>query len=891
MNEYNPTRTDLFARLGLLKKIVRACGHFLYDEEGTRYLDFLSQYGVMSLGHNHPELLTVLQEYLAAQRPSMIQPFTPPATQMLAEKLKEITPGELSYTVLTNSGAEATEAAIKLARARTGRQTILSTLGGFHGKTLGALSATGNPTYQRPFGAPAPHFEYVPFGDLEALETRLRADGESIAAFIVEPVQGEGGMVSAPEGYLAGLTALCRDAGALTVFDEVQTGLGRTGSLFASAGEAPDILLLGKALGGGLMPIGACVCTPDAWDHTFGLLHSSTFAGNQLACAVAIKVIELLLREDQELIKTVAEHGKYLLGRLEELAGRYPDTIKDVRGRGLMAGIEFRRYDGRDSYVMAFASMNGLLTALFSGHLLNVHQLVTAPAFNDSHFLRLEPPFTVGPAEIDQAVGAIDSLCAAIERGNYAHAFRYVTNMGKLTRPPKGFAPVVPVPRRRPEPADPHKRRSFAFLVHYTTEQDHFLTEPSLRNFTPEEFGRWQHWVADIGPGVIHHVENFTLADGPGAEGWLLVVPSTPGQLLEAPRREILDIFQRAAAMASNRGAGILGLGGFISILTRGGESLVGNDIAIDTGSCLTSLMAVDGICEVVAERGGELSTLHVAVVGATGAIGRLSAMMLADKVARITLIGNPLSPDAHPRCKAVAGDIYSRLLGCIDRPDRSSQDPPGPMVQSIDRALRAMDRTASSSQGEGGGSFRRSLQAHAAAGDSDDMFKLAVAMERAFEAAGLEPPVRYTCDLDGSLKEADVILAAASSERPLIHSGHLKGGAVVCDVARPSSVVPALSDQRDDLLIFAGGLVKLPKPIEFGSNLQGLPPGIALGCLAETALLAIEGDYRDHSIGRRLDLAEAEYIRSLAKKHGLRPALPRHYSEGKAAAQPRLQR
>ncbi len=171
-------------RLGSLKKMVRGCEHFLYDREGTRYLDFLSQYGVISFGHNHPELVAVLQECLAAQQPSMIQPFTAPATQELAEKLKRHTPGDLCYTVFTNSGAEATEAAIKLARARTGRLTILSTLGGFHGKTLGALSATGNPAYQTPFGAPSPHFEYIPFGDPSALEAKLKSDGDNIAGVV-----------------------------------------------------------------------------------------------------------------------------------------------------------------------------------------------------------------------------------------------------------------------------------------------------------------------------------------------------------------------------------------------------------------------------------------------------------------------------------------------------------------------------------------------------------------------------------------------------------------------------------------------------------------------------------------------------------------------------------
>jgi len=854
VNEYNPTRTDLLARLGLLKKIVRAQGHVLYDEDGTEYLDFLSQYGVMSLGHNHPELLAVLQEHLSEQRASMIQPFTAPGTQLLAEKLKEITPGDLSHTVFTNSGAEAAEAAIKLARARTGRRMILSAFGGFHGKTLGALSATANPTYQVPFGAPLPDFEYVPYGDLDSLEDKLRSDGDRIAAFIVEPVQGEGGIVPAPEGYLSGIVEITRRAGVLSIFDEVQTGLGRTGSLFGSDGSpAPDIMLLGKALGGGLVPIAACICTPETWDHSFGMLHSSTFAGNQLACTVALKVIDLLLRDDRKLIKGVTSKGEYLLARLEELARKYPDVIRDVRGRGLICGIEFRPYDGNDSYVMGFASMNGLLTALLSGYLLNVHQILTAATFNQSRVLRLEPPFTVTRPEIDRTVAAMDTMCDALHRREYARVVTYMTDLEKLPYPQDGFAPAVLAAPRVAGRATKPKRRCFAFLVHYTSEQDHLLTEPSLRGLPPDKFDRWVHWVGSVGPGVIHHVENFTLSDATGAEGWLLVVPMTPAQLLDTPRRQVLELMQRAVVMAANRGAGILGLGGLTSILTRGGARLSGNGIAIDSGSCLTALMAVDGIREVLTARGRGLGDLHVAIVGAGGAIGRLSALLLTDQAAALTLVGNPLSPDGHLRCKTVAADVYAHLLGCLERDEETCHDSPAAMLRAVYSAVKESPDVA----------------------DTSDKLRLTDAMQRAFEADGFPAPVRYTCDLEEGLKDADVVLAAASSDRPLIHSGHLKRGAVVCDVARPLSVAPELAEQRSDAFIFEGGLVKLPAANAFAADLQGLPPDVALGCLAETALLAIEGDYRDHSIGRALSLDEANYIRRLAEKHSLRPALP----------------
>src|SRR5690349_16984961 len=239
--------------------MVRGRDHWLWDANGVQYLDFLSQYGVVSFGHNHPELTQALRGALDEELPAFGQPMTPVAAQQLADRLKELCPGDLGHTVFANSGAEAVEAAIKLARARTGRKVILSASNAFHGKTLGALSATHKKDYQKPFGAPADGFEMVPFGDVDALEARLRAT-PAVAALLVEPIQGEGGVQVPPDGYLAAARALCHQHGALFMVDEVQTGLGRTGALFGLPEKVgtPDVMVLAKALGGGLMPIGAC---------------------------------------------------------------------------------------------------------------------------------------------------------------------------------------------------------------------------------------------------------------------------------------------------------------------------------------------------------------------------------------------------------------------------------------------------------------------------------------------------------------------------------------------------------------------------------------------------------------------------------------------------------
>lgn len=336
----NPYLTKLlqFAGFGVE---MRGEGCYIYDQDDKQYLDCLGGYGCFSLGHRHPKVVEAVKKQLDSLALSGKAFFNKQGAD-LAAKLAEISPAGLEYTFYCNSGAEAVEGALKFAKGATGRSKIVSTLNSFHGKTLGALSTTGKEKYRKPFEPLLPGVVFVPFGDGAAAAKEI---DENTACMIVEPIQGEGGIIVPPDGYLRELRAACDKVGALLIFDEVQTLLGRTGKWFGCDhdGVSPDIMTMAKALGGGVMPIGAVMGTEAVWEKIYGdnpLSHTSTFGGNSLACAAALATIEVI--QEEGLVERSAKMGAIMKQGLSEAGARHSDLVKEVRGRGLMIGIEFQ---------------------------------------------------------------------------------------------------------------------------------------------------------------------------------------------------------------------------------------------------------------------------------------------------------------------------------------------------------------------------------------------------------------------------------------------------------------------------------------------------------------------------------------------------------------------
>lgn len=390
----NPGLAKLMAFAGFGVE-VHAEGCYLYDEEGKKYLDCLGGYGVFSLGHRHPRVVEAVKRQIDTM-PLSAKVFFNPVMAQASERLADCAPGDLSISFFSNSGAEAVEAALKFARAAARRPKFVSTEGSYHGKTMGALSVTGRKKYREPFEPLLPGAEFVEFGDFNAMRRSVDSD---TAAVIVEVVQGEGGIHVAPPGYLSLIRELCDKSGALMIVDEVQTGLGRTGKMFGCdhEGIAGDIMTLAKCLGGGVVPIGATLITPEVSERVFGenpLVHTSTFGGNPMACAAAIATLDVIREEG--LVENSARVGKALLEALRQASAKFPDLVSEVRGIGLMIGAEFRMDDVGELLIAQMVKRG----------------MVAAYTLNNRRVIRFEPPLIISESEALQAAEIFESALA-----------------------------------------------------------------------------------------------------------------------------------------------------------------------------------------------------------------------------------------------------------------------------------------------------------------------------------------------------------------------------------------------------------------------------------------------------------------------------------------------
>jgi putrescine aminotransferase len=380
-------------------------GAILHDLLGREYIDCLGGYGIFSAGVNHPKIVKAVTDQLGRMALNS-QELLEPWRAALAKVLAEVTPGDLQNSFFINNGTDAIEGAIKLARLYTKRHTFISTLGGFHGKSMGSLSLMGKASFREPFQSGLQDVRFVPYGDAAALEDELErcdAVGTHIAGVVLEPVQGEAGGVVPPDDYLPRARAACTKYGALLIADEIQTGMGRTGKMWGVDhwNVVPDIMCLGKSIGGGVMPLSAFIANPTVWEVMIPnpIIHSTTFGGNPIACAAGLAAIEVTLEED--LPGQAAEKGEFLLRELAGLQRKYPQVLSEAHGKGLLIGMEFPVQE------IGWQVAAGLFK----------RGVLVAGTYSRAQVIRIEPALGIPKALLQEMLGRLEDTFKEVAKG------------------------------------------------------------------------------------------------------------------------------------------------------------------------------------------------------------------------------------------------------------------------------------------------------------------------------------------------------------------------------------------------------------------------------------------------------------------------------------------
>ncbi len=409
----NPQFVKVLRTIGFDKVYRRAEGQYLYDDEGNRYLDLLSGYGVFALGRNHPKIKETIRELLDLDLSHLVQMDCSLLSGLLAEQLISLLDNHWNTVFFTNSGTEAVEGALKFARGATGRSRILYLDHAFHGLTLGSLSANGNREFRDGFGDLLPATP-IPMNDLETLERELKK--KDCAAFLYEPIQGKGVFIPT-DSFLPEAAKLCKKYGTLTIADEVQTGLSRTGRWFAFQhwNLEPDLICIAKSLSGGFVPVGAILYRREIYEKIFSrmdrcVVHSNTFGKNNLAMACGLATLEIM--RDEKLPEQAARLGDILQAGIQEV-GRPYEMFKEVRGRGLMIGIEFQEPKSlklKAGWKLVHAANKGLFGQMIVVPLMEKHRILTQVAGHDIDLVKLLPPLVINEEDIRHFVSSFDQV-------------------------------------------------------------------------------------------------------------------------------------------------------------------------------------------------------------------------------------------------------------------------------------------------------------------------------------------------------------------------------------------------------------------------------------------------------------------------------------------------
>lgn len=781
------------------------------------------------------------------------------------------------------------------------RPIIIAAERSFHGKTSGSVRVTGNPLYREAFERlSAIDARFVEFNNVRDIE-RILEDGYrtirklavtengieiveenfmNVAAFIMEPVQGEGGIHIASHEFMRGVERLRAKYGFEWILDEIQSGIGRTGRLFAVEHfgidkDAIDYVVLSKALGGGKDKVGALMIRESIHDPRFGILHTSTFAEDNESARMGLKTLEILTRKNGRLLRAVGAKGRYLVRALNRLKDKYPTVIKDVRGKGLLIGVEFQHQDNNSSLFFNKSVAQGALGVLLSGYMLREHRIRTAPPLNSlvsqkpSNIIRIEPSAYISRADMDHVIAALDRACEIIIKANAFEFSKYIVGRETPGRHDAVRNFAVPYAPPKDDPAFRDARR-MAFLIHpldiHQVVEDF---DPSLQLLAPEpdaagKSERERYWDAIVpllDSFVFRRVNVRSPRTGDRVHAMFIGFLYTTKQMAELRKTNpklLISGVQKAVDLGARLGADICGLGAFTSIVTHNGTDLDDTYIRVTSGNSYTSALIWQSILKAAEYTGKELCKCTCAVVGAAGNIGRVTASLMAESIPRVILIGRE-KQDSLKELRDVAATIYADTVDTIrtTRPENLkgiagaiATDLLLPYAVLNSKEYRFNEKKTHAYIEENFTGKARTIghliESVFNQRPADDIgWKILEAIQ---VKHGVDPYIIQTVDAKKYVPEADILISAVSADTAIIDTAWIKPGAIVNDVSLPPSISLSIYRDRTDVLAIQGGIGHLPEYIDLG--IPGLAVGATLGCMAETFILTMMNMIDNYSFG-----------------------------------------
>jgi len=632
------------------------------DGEEIEVLDLVGGYGSLLLGHAHPALVREAQRLLSSGRPFHAQGSNQEYSGRLASALSHRAGGDYC-AVFANSGTEAVEIAIKHAIHETGSRTFVALEGAFHGQTLGALQLTADPQFRNEFELSGLRVIRVAVNDIEQLEQAF-ADAPPLAGFIFEPIQGEGGVRPLTPAFARRAAQLCAERNTPLIADECQTGVGRTGTFLAceQLGVEPDYVVLSKALGGGLAKISALLIRRQRYADDFDLKHTSTYADDDYSSALALETLRLV---DETLLVSCGVKGDRLLGDLRHLAAAFPDIIADVRGSGLMIGVEFRPPSQSPSFVLRFLASQEDLTWVVAGYLLHVHRLRVAPTLGHQLTLRLEPSALIDDDDLARVVAAIEDVCTRL-RCHDALALTSHVSHSSGSRHDSGFVRsetrfCAYDDHRFHQCDDQWPGPRVAWLFHLIDTDDLTRLDAQFSRLSIERRERFLDRFAGLAAPIVMSVVDVESLTGDRVRLYPILLPFTSAwvkRLIDDHRFEVPRMLvQQGVDLAASLGCTVVSLGQYTSIVTRNGTWLSPRGLSLTTGNSFSIALACEAVERARADRHGHSGRSTLAVVGAAGNIGCTCAEILAPRFGRVILLGSR-RPGSEARLIDLAGRI-----------------------------------------------------------------------------------------------------------------------------------------------------------------------------------------------------------------------------------------